>query len=77
EFFFLLAVGIALGFALGYAAALIFSGMFSQTSGITMPVGFDREDAGHAAVLLALATILAALPEVLAYRQSPAQALRA
>ncbi|CAK10193.1 MULTISPECIES: FtsX-like permease family protein [Rhizobium] len=77
EFFFLLAVGIALGFALGYAAALILSGMFSQTSGITMPVGFAREDAGLAAVLLAFATILAALPAVLAYRQSPAQALRA
>ncbi|MBA1346374.1 ABC transporter permease [Rhizobium sp. WYCCWR 11146] len=77
EFFFLVAVGIALGFALGYAAALILSGMFSQTSGITMPVGFAREDAGLAAVLLAFATILAALPAVLAYRQSPAQALRA
>ncbi|MGR9248476.1 ABC transporter permease [Rhizobium leguminosarum] len=77
EFFFLVAVGIALGFALGYAAALILSSMFSQTSGITMPVGFAREDAALAAVLLAFATILAALPAVLAYRQSPAQALRA
>ncbi|AUW45027.1 ABC transporter permease [Rhizobium leguminosarum] len=77
EFFFLVAVGIALGFALGYAAALILSGMFSQTSGVAMPVGFAREDAGLAAVLLAFATILAALPAVLAYRQSPAQALRA
>ncbi|MBY5794333.1 ABC transporter permease [Rhizobium leguminosarum] len=77
EFFFLVAVGIALGFALGYAAALTLSGMFSETSGITMPVGFVREDAALAAVLLAFATILAALPAVLAYRQSPAQALRA
>ncbi|EJC68688.1 ABC-type antimicrobial peptide transport system, permease component [Rhizobium leguminosarum bv. viciae WSM1455] len=77
EFFFLVAVGIALGFALGYVAALTLSGMFSQTSGITMPVGFAREDAALAAVLLAFATILAALPAVLAYRQSPAQALRA
>ncbi|MGO7332804.1 ABC transporter permease [Rhizobium leguminosarum] len=77
EFFFLMAVGIALGFVLGYAAALILSGMFSQTSGVAMPVGFAREDAWLAAVLLAFATILAALPAVLAYRQSPAQALRA
>jgi len=77
EFFFLVAVGIGLGFALGYAAALLLSGMFSETSGITMPVVFAREDAGLAAVLLAFATILAALPAVLAYRQSPAQALRA
>ncbi|MDR9783176.1 ABC transporter permease [Rhizobium redzepovicii] len=77
EFFFLVAVGIGLGFTFGYAAALTLSGMFSQTSGIAMPVGFAREDAGLAAVLLAFATILAALPAVLAYRQSPAQALRA
>ena len=77
EFFFLVAVGIGLGFALGYAAALLLSGMFSETSGITMPVVFAREDAGLAAVLLAFATVLAALPAVLAYRQSPAQALRA
>jgi putative ABC transport system permease protein len=77
EFFFLVAVGVALGFALGYAAALTLSGMFSQTSGVAMPVVFTREDAGLAAVLLAFATILAALPAVLAYRQSPAQALRA
>ncbi|MBX5146079.1 ABC transporter permease [Rhizobium lentis] len=76
EFFFLVAIGIALGFALGYAAALTLSGMFSQTSGIAMPVGFAREDAGLAGVLLAFAAILAALPAVLAYRQSPAQALR-
>lgn len=77
EFFFLVAVGIALGFVLGYAAALTLSNMFLQTSGITMPVGFAREDTALAAVLLAFATILAALPAVLAYRQSPAQALRA
>jgi len=77
EFFFLVAVGIGLGFALGYAAALLLSDMFSETSGITMPVVFAREDAGLAAVLLAFATVLAALPAVLAYRQSPAQALRA
>uniref|UniRef100_UPI003F297069 ABC transporter permease n=1 Tax=Rhizobium sp. F40D2 TaxID=3453141 RepID=UPI003F297069 len=77
EFFFLVAVGIGLGFTFGYAAALILSGMFSETSGIAMPVVFAREDAGLAVVLLAFATILAALPAVLAYRQSPAQALRA
>lgn len=77
EFFFLVAVGIGLGFALGYAAALTLSGLFSQTSGITMPVGFARDDAGLAGILLAFAAILAALPALLAYRQSPAQALRA
>ncbi|ARM90542.1 ABC transporter permease FtsX-like protein [Rhizobium sp. CIAT894] len=77
EFFALVSVGIALGFGLGFAAALGLSGMFSQTSGIAMPVGFAREDGGLAGVLLAFAALLAALPAVLAYRQSPAQALRA
>ncbi|MBX5158156.1 ABC transporter permease [Rhizobium sp. NZLR3b] len=77
EFFFVVAVGIGLGFALGFAAALTLSAMVSQTSGMAMPVGFVRDDAGLAAVLLVFATILAALPAVLAYRQSPAQALRA
>ncbi|WP_434733287.1 ABC transporter permease [Rhizobium sp. YTUHZ044] len=77
EFFALVAVGIALGFGLGFAAALGLSGMFSQTSGIAMPVGFAREDGGLAGVLLAFSALLAALPAVLAYRQSPAQALRA
>ncbi|MBB3918503.1 FtsX-like permease family protein [Rhizobium fabae] len=77
EFFTLVAIGVGLGFALGFAVTLTLSGMFSQTSGIAMPVGFAREDAGLAGVLLAFAAILAALPAVLAYRQSPAQALRA
>ncbi|MBX5202114.1 FtsX-like permease family protein [Rhizobium sp. NZLR1] len=77
EFFFVVAVGIGLGFALGFAAALTLSAMISQTSGMAIPVGFVRDDAGLAAVLLVFATILAALPAVLAYRQSPAQALRA
>ncbi|MEB3044291.1 ABC transporter permease [Rhizobium mulingense] len=77
EFFFLLAVGIGLGLVFGYVAALTLSGLFSETSGIAMPVGFAREDAGLAAALLAFAAILAALPAALAYRQSPAQALRA
>ncbi|RUM24725.1 ABC transporter permease [Rhizobium vallis] len=76
EFFALVAVGIGLGFALGFAAALTLSGMFSQTSGIAMPVGFARGDGGLAGILLAFGAILAALPAVLAYRQSPAQALR-
>ena len=77
EFFTLVAAGIGFGFALGFAAALTLSSLFSQRSGIAMPVGFAREDLALAAVLLGFAAILAALPAVLAYRQSPAQALRA
>lgn len=77
EFFLLVVVGVGVGFAIGFSAALTLSGLFSQTSGIAMPVGFAREDLGLAGVLLGFAAILAALPAVLAYRQSPAQALRA
>lgn len=76
EFFVLVAVGIGLGFALGYGAALILSGSFSQRSGVNLPVGFSNEDGTLAMILLAFSALLAALPAVLAYRQSPAQALR-
>lgn len=76
EFFVLVAVGIGLGFTLGYGAALILSGFFSQSSGVNLPVGFARQDGTLAMILLAFAAVLAALPAVLAYRQSPAQALR-
>jgi putative ABC transport system permease protein len=76
EFFALVAAGIGLGFALGYGAALVLSGFFSQNSGVILPVGFRGEDATLATILLAFAAILAALPAILAYRQSPAQALQ-
>ncbi len=76
EFFILVAAGVGLGFALGYGAALVLSGFFSQSSGVSLPVGFAREDAALAMILLAFTAALAALPAVLAYRQPPAQALR-
>jgi putative ABC transport system permease protein len=76
EFFVLVAIGVGLGFTLGYGAALILSGFFSQSSGVNLPVSFARDDGTLAVILLAFAAVLAALPAVLAYRQSPAQALR-
>ncbi len=76
EFFILVAAGIGLGFALGYAAALVLAGFFSQNSGVILPVGFKSEDGTLAAILLTFAAMLATLPAILAYRQSPAQALR-
>ncbi|MGR9170246.1 ABC transporter permease [Rhizobium sp. KDH_Rht_773_N] len=76
EFFILVAAGVGLGFALGYGAALVLSGFFSQSSGVSLPVGFAREDVALAMILLAFTAALAALPAVLAYRQPPAQALR-
>jgi putative ABC transport system permease protein len=46
-------------------------------SGVAMPVEFARADLWQAGLLLACAAIFAAMPAVLAYRQSPAGALRA
>ncbi|XUY26772.1 FtsX-like permease family protein [Agrobacterium sp. rho-8.1] len=76
ELFALFATGIALGFAIGFTAANIITGMLVAKSGVVMPVEFARADATQAAVLLVVAAALAILPAWLAYRQSPAQALR-
>jgi len=76
ELFALVAIGVAIGFALGYAAALAISGVVTDGSGVALPVGFSKEDLGFVAVLLGSAAALAAIPAILAYRQSPASALR-
>lgn len=77
ELFVLIAIGIGLGFLIGYAAAQVLSGLFTAESGITLPVSFARSDLATLALLFGFAALLAALPAVLAYRQSPAAALRA
>ena len=77
ELFTLVSVGIGLGFALGYAAAQMISQGLSSGSGVVLPVEFAHSDAVLAVILLAFAATLAAVPAVLAYRQSPASALRA
>ncbi len=51
--------------------------LFAAKSGVILPVGFTREDLRLALVFLGFAAILAAVPALLAYRQSPATALRA
>lgn len=76
ELFALFATGIALGFAIGFSAAKVITGMLVAKSGVVMPVEFARADATQAAVLLIVAAGLAILPAWLAYRQSPAEALR-
>ncbi|MCG5477147.1 MAG: ABC transporter permease [Sinorhizobium fredii] len=76
ELFVLVAMGLAAGFALGYAAALAVSGMVASGSGVSIPVNFARDDIGFAVALLAFAALISSVPAVLAYRQSPASALR-
>ncbi|MDW5315737.1 ABC transporter permease [Rhizobium sp. PL01] len=77
ELFILIALGILLGFALGYGAAMLLSMMFSGESGIILPVGFIRDDLKSVAAIVVFSALLALAPALLAYRQSPAAALRA
>ncbi|MDH6266932.1 putative ABC transport system permease protein [Rhizobium sp. SG_E_25_P2] len=76
ELFGLIALGVAAGFGLGYLGAHAISARLEGESGVAMPVEFLREDFWLAAILLATSAALAAIPAVLAYRQSPAAALR-
>jgi putative ABC transport system permease protein len=77
ELFLLVALGIGMGFLTGLAAAQLIANAFTLKSGIVLPVGFTGEDLRMALILLASSAILAAVPAILAYRQSPAAALRA
>ena len=76
ELFGLVAIGIGLGFTLGYTGARLIGQAFTAQTGVILPVGFAVEDWRIAALLLLLAALFAAIPALLAYRQSPAQALR-
>lgn len=77
ELFVLVALGVGIGFLVGLGAAQVGAHLFTAKSGVILPVGFTREDLRLGVVLLGFAAILAAVPALLAYRQSPAQALRA
>lgn len=76
ELLLLVAIGVGAGFGLGYGAAEFLAGLFTAQSGVHMPVEFTAADAVLAASLLVVAALMAALPAVLAYRQSPVEALR-
>jgi putative ABC transport system permease protein len=77
ELLLLVALGIGLGFLFGLVAAQVGAHLFTEKSGVILPVGFTRDDLRLAFVLLGFSAALAAVPALLAYRQSPAQALRA
>jgi putative ABC transport system permease protein len=76
ELFGLFAAGIAAGIAIGYGAARLIAVRLVAESGIAMPVVFERGDLWLLGILLGVACLLAAVPGLLAYRQSPAAALR-
>ncbi|QIB35734.1 ABC transporter permease [Ancylobacter pratisalsi] len=77
EAFLIIGAGLCLGFAVGYGAARALSTVFTAASGIALPVVFEAGDLVRLASLLAVTALIASLPAVLAYRQSPAGALRA
>lgn len=76
ELMALIVAGIGAGFALGWGAAEALAGVFTGVSGVRLPVEFARSDAVMATALIVFAAVLAALPAIVAYRQSPVEALR-
>lgn len=77
EAFAIIGSGLLMGFAIGYGAARALSAVLSEASGVALPVAFAAEDFGLLAGLLAITGVVASVPALLAYRQSPANALRA
>ena len=75
--FAVLLAGLVLGFAVGYAAARILSAKLGAASGVAMPVEFHAADVRMLLAFLVAAAAVTLLPAFLAYRQTPAQALRA
>lgn len=76
ETMLLLGGGLLAGIGLGYGAALALSARLEAMIGFPLPVLFSVDDAGPLALLLAATALMAVVPALLAYRQSPAQALR-
>lgn len=76
ETFAVLAAGLLLGFALGYAAVVAISRRLAEQSGVLMPVEFAASDLTMLALFILVAGLATLFPAFIAYRQSPAQALR-
>lgn len=76
EAFVILAAGVLTGFAIGYGAVRVLSSRLAEASGVAMPVAFQRADLGTLAAIFAAAAVATLVPALLAYRQSPAEALR-
>lgn len=77
EAFIVLLAGLLLGFAVGYAGVRVLSHRLGEASGIAMPVEFQPADGWMLLVFLSLTALVTLVPALIAYRQSPAQALRA
>ncbi|KAB0680200.1 FtsX-like permease family protein [Aureimonas leprariae] len=76
EVFAVVGTGILAGFGLGRAAAGFLARIGGTASGVALPVEFHREDIWSLLALLAVSGVATLVPALLAYRQSPADALR-
>lgn len=72
----LVSVGVLLGVGVGYAAARAIAVMMSEKSGFVLPVTLEQDDGMFVLTLLLVAAAVLTVPALLAYRQSPASALR-
>jgi putative ABC transport system permease protein len=77
ELFLLVALGVAVGFLVGFVAAGLIANAVTAKSGIVLPMELTNADLRAVLILLGASAILSAVPALLAYRQSPAAALRA
>ncbi len=77
EVFAIVGIGLLAGFGLGFVAARLISDRLASASGLVLPVVFAPADAGALVLLLLIGAAVALVPAILAYRQSPARALRA
>ncbi|WP_152044781.1 ABC transporter permease [Aureimonas psammosilenae] len=69
-------IGVVAGFALGAGGAALLARSVGAASGVVLPVEFRNEDVWTLLSLLTVGSIAALAPASLAYRQSPASALR-
>ncbi|MEG4642911.1 ABC transporter permease [Paracoccus sp. APAP_BH8] len=76
ELLVVIGLGVAAGIGLGYAGAKALAILFTRQSGMALPVTLEVSDLAFAGMLLAVAALIAAVPAIYAYRQSPAAALR-
>lgn len=76
EVFMILAFGLLVGFGIGYAAVRVLSQRLGEASGVALPVEFQSSDTWTLLAFLCMAAIVTLLPALIAYRQTPAQALR-
>lgn len=68
--------GIAAGVGFGYAAASIIARRLEAATGLQLPVQFTAADASLVLAVIAAGAASALIPAAIAYRQSPAAALR-